>query len=180
MVEAEYEINNVVLTVSYEDLELDLEKIASNLDEARYDPEVFPGVAYRTSKPKASFLIFASGEANCVGAKTVEGAEKAIEDLTEELQDLGFDVGEPEIEVQNMVASVDFHRRFDLEEIARNYHYAEYNPEVFPGLVFRWEGTNVAILLFVEGEGVCVGAKKKEKIEEAINRIEETVEPINS
>ncbi|KXA89960.1 hypothetical protein AKJ62_01980 [candidate division MSBL1 archaeon SCGC-AAA259D14] len=180
MVEAEYEISNIVLTVSYRDVELDLEKIASNLEGARYDPEVFPGVAYRMSKPKASFLIFASGNANCVGARTVEGAERAIENLTDKLQNLGFDVGEPETEVQNMVASVDFHRRFDLEEIARNYHYVEYNPEVFPGLVFRWEDTNVAILLFVEGEGVCVGAKKKEEIEKAIEWIEETIESINS
>ncbi|KXA94627.1 hypothetical protein AKJ37_07445 [candidate division MSBL1 archaeon SCGC-AAA259I09] len=180
MTDAEYEVNNIVLTVSYEDVELDLEKISSNLEGARYDPEVFPGVAYRTSKPKASFLIFASGEANCVGAKTVEGAEKAIEKLTEQLQDLGFDVEEPEIEVQNMVVSVDFDRRFDLEEIARNYHYAEYNPEVFPALVFRWEDTNVVILLFVEGEGVCVGAKKKEEIEKAIEWISETIESINS
>ncbi|KXA92352.1 hypothetical protein AKJ64_03360, partial [candidate division MSBL1 archaeon SCGC-AAA259E17] len=79
-------------------------------------------------------------------------------------------------EVQNMVASVDFRRRFDLEEIARNFRHAEYEPEVFPGLVFRWEDTNIAVLLFAEGEGVCVGAKKKEEIEEAIDRIEETID----
>lgn len=76
-----------------------------------------------------------------MGGKTVEGAKKATEKLTGKLQNLGFDVEEPKIEVQNIVASVDFHRRFDLEEIARNFHYAEYNPEVFPALAFRWEDT---------------------------------------
>ncbi|KXB01395.1 hypothetical protein AKJ41_01660, partial [candidate division MSBL1 archaeon SCGC-AAA259O05] len=99
--DAEYEINNVVLTVSYKDAELDLEKIASALEGARYDPEVFAALIYKTSEPQASFLIFASGKANCVGARTVEGAEKAIENLTDKLQDLGCDVGEPETEVQN-------------------------------------------------------------------------------
>jgi len=180
MVDAEYEINNVVVSVSYEDVELDLERIASSFDRVSYDPEVYPGLAYRIPKPKATFLLFASGNVNCMGARTVEGAKEATEKLTGELQNLGFDVGEPEIEVQNIVASVDFHRRFDLEEIARNFRYVEYEPEVFPGLVFRWEGTNVAILLFMEGKGTCVGARSIKEIEKAIGRIEETVEPINS
>lgn len=180
MVDAEYEIVNVVLSVSYKDVEFDLEKIASNLEEARFDPEIYPGLTYRVSEPKATFLLFTTGNVNCMGAKTVEGAEKAVEKLTSKLQNLGFDVEEPEAVVRNMVASVDFHRGFDLEEIARNYHYAEYNPEVFPALVFRWEDTNVVILLFVEGEGVCVGAKKKEEIEKAIEWISETIESINS
>ncbi len=96
MSDAEYEVNNVVLTVSYRDVELDLERISSNLEGARYDPEVFPGVVYRASESGPSFLIFASGNMNCVGAKTVEGAERAIENLTEKLQAQGYDVDDPE------------------------------------------------------------------------------------
>lgn len=175
MSDATYDVNNIVLTVSYEDVDLDLEKISSSLEGARYDPEVFPGVAYRATEPKASFLIFASGNANCVGARTIDDAENAIKKLTSELKGLGYDVSEPEVEVQNMVASVDFKRSFDLEEIALNFRHAEYNPEVFPGLVFRIEGTSVSVLLFVQGEGVCVGAKCEEEIEEAIETISETV-----
>ncbi|KXA97864.1 hypothetical protein AKJ37_02230 [candidate division MSBL1 archaeon SCGC-AAA259I09] len=176
MADAEYKVNNIVLTVSYKDVELDLEKIASNLEGARYDPEVFPGVAYRTPESGPSFLIFASGNMNCVGAKTVEGAERAIEKLTERLRDMGYDVGGAETEVQNMVATVEFHRNFDLERIARKSRNMEYEPEVFPGLVFRTEGTSVAFLLFVQGTGVCVGAKSEEEIQEGINRIAETIE----
>lgn len=175
MADATYDVNNIVLTVSYEDVDLNLEEISSSLEGARYDPEVFPGVAYRATEPKASFLIFASGNANCVGASTIEDANGAIEKLTEELQGLGYDVDEPEVEVQNMVASIDFQRNFDLEEIAVNFRHAEYNPEVFPGLVFRIEGTSVSVLLFVQGEGVCVGAKCEDEIEEAIDKVLEAV-----
>ncbi|KXA96736.1 hypothetical protein AKJ39_04215 [candidate division MSBL1 archaeon SCGC-AAA259J03] len=176
MVDAEYKVNNVVLTVSYKDVELDLEKISSNLEGARYDFERFPGVIYKTNKLKACFLIFSSGKVNCVGARSVEGAKKAIEELTGKLQKSGCDVGEPKIEVQNMVASVNFQRRFELEEIARNFPNVEYEPEVFPGLVFRMEGTSVAFLLFVQGTGVCVGAKSEEEIEEGIDKIREALE----
>ncbi|KXA89486.1 hypothetical protein AKJ40_04875 [candidate division MSBL1 archaeon SCGC-AAA259M10] len=176
MSDAEYKVNNVVLTVSYRDTELDLEKVASNLEGARYAPEVFAGVIYRMPEPKASFLIFASGKANCVGARSIESAEAAIGNLTEQLREQSFDVGEPEIEIQNMVASVEFHRRFDLEQIARNIPNVEYNPEVFPGLVFRMEGSSVAVLLFVQGKGVAVGAKSEEEIRKALDRIAETIE----
>ncbi|KXA93189.1 hypothetical protein AKJ66_02565 [candidate division MSBL1 archaeon SCGC-AAA259E22] len=176
MVDVEYKVNNIVLTVSYKDSKFNLEKIASNLEGARYDPEVFPGVVYRKTEPKASFLIFESGEVNCLGTKSIEVAEKAIEGLTERLKGLGFDVREPEVEVQNMVASADFHRRFDLERIARNFRNAEYEPEVFPGLIFRMEETSVAFLLFVEGNSICVGAKSEEEIQEGVNRIAEVIE----
>lgn len=176
MPDADYKINNIVLTVSYDDVHLDLEKIASNLEGARYDPGVFAGVIYRSFEPKATFLIFTSGEVNCVGAKTVVEAKQATEELTDKLQNLGYDVGGPELEVQNMVASVDFHRRFDLEKIARNFRNIQYEPEVFPGLVFRMEGTDTTVLLFVQGKGALVGAKDEENIEETIDRIEETIE----
>ncbi|KXA94190.1 hypothetical protein AKJ37_07855 [candidate division MSBL1 archaeon SCGC-AAA259I09] len=176
MVDVEYKVNNIVLTVSYKDSKFNLEKIASSLEGARHDPEVFPGVVYRKTEPKASFLIFESGEVNCLGTKSIEVAEKAIEGLTERLKRLGFEVEKPEVKVQNMVASMDFHRRFDLERIARNFRNVECEPEVFPGLVFRIKRKNVAILLFVEGEGTCVGARSEEEIEEAIDRVVEVIE----
>lgn len=177
MPDAKYGVNNVVLTVSYEDTSFDLNELASNLEGARYEPEMFPGVIYKIIEPKAAFLIFSSGKANCVGANSVKGGKKAIEKLTDKLQELGGDVGEPEVKVQNMVASVDFQRKFDLEEIARNFPYAEYNPETFPGLAFRlWKDKSLTFLLFTQGEGVCVGAKSEKEIKDGINRIEETIE----
>ncbi len=177
MADTKYKVNNVVMTVSYENTRFNLEELTSNLEGARYEPESFPGVIYKTIEPKAAFLIFSSGKANCVGANSVEGGKKAIEKLTDKLQDLGFGVGEPVIEVRNMVAKVDFQRSFDLEEIARNFPHAEYNPETFPGLAFRLEGyKSMIFLLFTQGTGVCVGAKSEEEIEEGIRRIEEAIE----
>lgn len=177
MADAKYKVNNVVLTVFYEDTRFDLNELASSLEGARYEPESFPGVIYKTIEPKAAFLIFSSGKANCVGANSVKGGKKAIEKLTDKLQDLGFDLGEPGIKVRNMVASVDFQRKFDLEEIARNFPHAEYNPETFPGLAFKlWKDKSLTFLLFTQGEGVCVGAKNEEEIEEGIRRIEEAIE----
>lgn len=177
MVDVKYEIQNIVLSVTYEGVEFDLEELAGALENARYDPEVFPGIAYKSVDPSASFLIFASGKMNCVGAKSMSDAEEAIEKLTEDLRASKIEVDkEPEVKVQNMVASFDFEREFDLEKIARHFRNTEYEPEVFPGLVFRLEDPKVVILLFVSGKGVCAGAKSEEDIREAGTRITEVIE----
>ncbi len=165
-------IQNIVVSVTYEGTEFNLEKLARTLDGADYDPEVFPGIAYRSEVPRASFLIFSSGKMNCVGAKSMKDAKLAIKNLTKKLRRSGVKIeSEPKIKVQNIVASIDFGRGFDLEKIARNFETTEYEPEVFPGLVFRLDDPKVVVLLFVSGKGVCAGAKSKKDVERAAERI---------
>ncbi len=172
MPRAKIRINNVVVSVTYDGTKFDLEKLARTVDGVVHDPRVFPGAVYKAEEPRASFLIFSSGKMNCVGAKSIKDAELAIKRLTRKLRRAGFEIkSEPKIKVQNIVASIDFGRRFDLEEIARNFENAEYEPEVFPGLVFRLDDPKVAVLLFTIGKGVCVGARNKNDIEKAAEEI---------
>ena len=166
------QVQNIVLSVTYENVEFDLEGMARFLDGARYDPEVFPGIAYKSEEPPASFLIFASGKMNCVGAKSMNDAKLAIKKLTRKLRKAGVNIkSEPKIKIQNIVTSFDFRREFDLEWIARSFENTEYEPEVFPGLVFRLDEPQVVVLLFVSGKGVCAGAKSMTDIKKAAQRI---------
>ena len=166
------QVQNIVLSVTYDDVKFDLEKLARFLDGARYDPEVFPGISYKSEDPPASFLIFASGKMNCVGAKSMNDAKLAIRKLTIKLRKAGIKVkSEPKAKVQNIVASFDFAREFDLERIARSFENTEYEPEVFPGLVFRLDEPKVVVLLFVSGKGVCAGAKNMGDIKKAAVKI---------
>jgi transcription initiation factor TFIID TATA-box-binding protein len=172
MAKVKTQIQNIVLSVTYKDVEFDLEKLAKILKGARYDPEVFPGIAYKSEKPPASFLIFASGKMNCVGAKSMVDAKEAIKKLTRKLKRSGLKIkSEPKVKVQNMVASFDFGMEFDLEKIARTYDNTEYEPEVFPGLVFRLDDPEVVVLLFVSGKGVCAGAKSMNDVRRAGRKI---------
>jgi len=166
------QVQNIVLSVTYEGVEFNLEKLAKSLEGARYDPEVFPGIAYKSEDPPASFLIFASGKMNCVGARSMADAKLAIKKLTKKLKKARIKIkSEPKVQVQNIVASFDFGREFDLERIARTYENTEYEPEVFPGLVFRLDDPKVVVLLFVSGKGVCAGAKGMKDIERAAQKI---------
>ncbi len=167
-------IQNIVLSVTYEDTKFNLEKLTRSLDGTVYDPEIFPGVVYKSKHPRASFLIFASGKMNCVGARSMNDAKMAIKQLTRKLREAHIKVKtEPKVKVQNIVASVNFGRKFDLERIARRFENAEYEPEVFPGLVFRLDDPKVVLLLFVSGKGVCAGAKSIKDVKRAAQKTSE-------
>jgi len=165
-------IQNIVLSVTYEGTEFNLEKLDRSLDGARYDPESFPGVVYKSEDPRASFLIFSSGKMNCVGARSMADAKLAIKKLTEKLKKARIKIkSELKVKIQNIVASVNFGREFDIERIARRFENTEYEPEVFPGLVFRLDDPKVVILLFVSGKGVCAGAKSVRDVNRAAQNI---------
>lgn len=169
-------IQNIVLSVTYKDTEFNLERLVKSLDGARYDPESFPGVIYRSENPPASFLIFVSGKMNCVGAKSMNDAKLAIKKLTRKLKRARIKVkSAPKLEVHNIVASVDFGRKFDIEHIARRFENTEYEPEVFPGLVFRLDDPKAVLLLFVSGKGVCAGAKSIRDVKRAVQKINKII-----
>jgi len=164
-------IQNIVLTATYKNTEFNLKKLARSLDGAVYNPEAFPGVIYKSVHPSASFLIFASGKMNCVGARSISDAKQAIGKLTRKLREAHIKVKtEPKVKVQNIVASVNFGRKFDLERIARKFENTEYEPEVFPGLVFRLDDPKTVLLLFVSGKGVCAGAKSIKDVKRAAQK----------
>ena len=164
-------IQNIVLSVTYEDTEFNLVKLAKSLEGTVYNPKRFPGVVYKSEHPRASFLIFSSGKMNCVGARSMKDANQAIRKLTRKLIEAHMKVkSEPKVKVQNIVASVNFGRKFDLEQIASSFENTEYEPEVFPGLVFRLEDPKAVLLLFVSGKGVCVGAKSMKDVKRAAQK----------
>jgi len=172
MTEVKTKIQNIVLSVTYEGTEFNLERLAKSIDSTVYDPESFPGVIYKSEDPRASFLIFSSGKMNCVGATSINNAKLAIKKLTEKLRKARIKVKtQPKIKLQNIVASIDFGRKFDLEHIASRFENTEYEPETFPGLVFRLDDPKVVILLFVSGKGVCAGAKSIRDVNRAAQNI---------
>ena len=171
-------IQNIVLSVTYEDTEFNLEKLAKSLEGTVYNPKRFPGVVYKSVHPSASFLIFSSGKMNCVGARSMNDANQAIRKLTRKLREAHIKVKtDPKVKVQNIVASVNFGRKFDLEHIARSFENTEYEPEVFPGLVFRLEDPKAVLLLFVSGKGVCAGVKSLIDVKRAAQKINKILPP---
>lgn len=166
-------VENVVATTSV-GTELDLKSVALALDGAEYEPEQFPGIVYRIKEPKTATLLFRSGKLVCTGAKSIKDVEKAIGIVVSKIKEAGFDVNlKPRIDVQNIVASSDLETDLNLNAIAISLGLdkVEYEPEQFPGLVYRIDEPKVVALLFGSGKVVCTGAKRTEDIEIAVKKI---------
>ncbi|MCG7840441.1 MAG: TATA-box-binding protein [Methanomassiliicoccales archaeon] len=172
---AKIKIENVVASTTLGE-ELDLQTIALALDGAEYEPEQFPGLIYRLKDPKTATLLFRSGKVVCTGAKSLEHVEVAIKKVAKQIEMAGIKIKmQPKPDVQNIVASSDLGQEINLNAIAISLglERVEYEPEQFPGLVYRIDVPKVVVLLFGSGKLVCTGAKKEEDVEAAVNKITE-------
>ena len=169
------QIENVVASTDIGQ-ELDLETLANDLVASDYNPDNFPGLVYRLQEPKAAALIFRSGKIVCTGANSVENVQTALQQVFDKLRELGIQVADdPEIVVQNIVSSADLGRTLNLNAIAigLGLENIEYEPEQFPGLVYRLDEPSVVALLFGSGKLVITGGKQLEDAEQALSVIED-------
>ena len=169
-------IENVVATGTVHQ-NIDLNSIVRVFPGVEYRPEQFPGLVYRMRKPKATTLIFTSGKMVCTGAKSERQAHKAVTKVVDELNSNGIVIlNKPEIHVQNIVASAGLGGHIDLEKATYSLKRTMYEPEQFPGLIYRMEDPKVVILIFGSGKLVCTGAKKETEVHRAIAKLQETLE----
>jgi transcription initiation factor TFIID TATA-box-binding protein len=169
----EINVQNIVASTSFAD-KLDLDVISQSFEDAEYEPEQFPGLVYRLKNPKTATLLFKSGKANCTGAKTIEDVRTTIKIIGEKLEKIGVKIHKnPEVVVQNIVATADLNGELNLSEVAISLGLTnvEYEPEQFPGLVYRIREPKVAMLLFGSGKIVCAGARKIEDVSLAVEKL---------
>ena len=164
-------IVNVVATTSL-DQKIDLLAIHKVFRNIEYRPKRFPGLVFRLKRPKTATLIFSTGKMVCTGAKSEKLARSAVRKVVRELkkQDVII-LKNPEIVVQNIVASANLHGKIDLETAADVLDNVMYEPEQFPGLIYRMSDPKTVILLFSSGKLVCTGAKSEDMVYEAVGKV---------
>ncbi|MFB6490992.1 MAG: TATA-box-binding protein [Thermoproteus sp. AZ2] len=166
-----HKIENIVATVNL-GVELSLEELAEKLPVAEYNPDQFPGLILRLTKPRISALIFRTGKMVCTGAKNEADLKNAVHALVRLLNDHGANVPlNPEVQVQNIVASGSLNAEVDLEQAALLLENAMYEPEQFPGLIYRMTDPRVVMLIFGSGKIVCTGAKSENDVAVAVRRL---------
>ena len=173
-------VENVVASTSI-DQELNLERLAADLDGIQYDPAHFPGLIYRLRDPKATSLLFRTGKIVCTGAESEPSVKTAIEYTIDELRALEIAVpDDPTIIVQNIVSTGDLGERLNLNALAVGFGFeqVEYEPEQFLGLVYRLDDPEVVVLLFGSGKLVITGGTQPEDAERAITAIHAEIEEL--
>ncbi len=163
--EIDYKIENVVATVVVEiEKKIDLTIIARKHVDVEYNPERFPGLVMRIEEPRATILIFSTGKMVVTGMRRASEAEAVVDKAIKNIKKAGVNVGDPEITIQNIVASGDLHTHVDLNMGAIVMESAMYEPEVFPGLIYRMKVPKTVFLIFSTGKIVCTGTKSSKPV----------------
>jgi transcription initiation factor TFIID TATA-box-binding protein len=164
-------IENVVATATLGQ-KLDLMAIMKVFQNVEYRPKKFPGLVFRLKRPKTATLIFSTGKMVCTGAKSEKLARSAIRKVVKELKNNGIIIlGKPVIMIQNIVASANLQGKIDLEMAADIMDNVMYEPEQFPGLIYRMGEPKVVILIFASGKLVCTGGKSAEMVDVAVAKL---------
>mmetsp|Transcript_12919 Transcript_12919/g.35821 ORF Transcript_12919/g.35821 Transcript_12919/m.35821 type:complete len:132 (+) Transcript_12919:202-597(+) len=112
----------------------------------------------------------------CTGAKSEELARLAARKYARIIQKIGFSAKFTEFKIQNIVGSCDVKFPIRLEKLAFAHgQYCSYEPELFPGLIYRMLNPKIVLLIFVSGKIVLTGAKDKQDIYLAFNQIYHTL-----
>ncbi len=160
-----YKIQNVVATVNTDiEKKIDLTIIASAYPDVEYNPDRFPGLVMRVLKPKATSLIFSTGKMVITGMKSPTEAPSVVSQLLARVKKCKIIMKNPVITIQNFVVSGDIKCGIDLNKATIVMDNVMYEPEVFPGLIFRMKEPKSVLLLFSTGKIVCTGVKDEETV----------------
>ncbi|KAK2508863.1 hypothetical protein MC885_013294 [Smutsia gigantea] len=182
------QLQNIVSTVNLA-CKLDLKKIALHAKNAEYNPKTvfkcssaiqleecsvlaepncpsgfrvqrFAAVIMRIREPRTTALIFSSGKMVCTGAKSEEQSRLAARKYARVVQKLGFPARFLDFKIQNMVGSCDVRFPIRLEGLVLTHQqFSSYEPELFPGLIYRMVKPRIVLLIFVSGKVVLTGLR---------------------
>ena len=178
MTKRNIKVVNIVVSTSLGH-DIPLEKMAATLSNTEYNPEQFPGLVIRIKEPKTSALIFSSGKVVCTGARTLENVRKSINQIIKSLEKINIKITiKPEIKIQNIVASGSVGIDLNLNVLAMKLDNTEYEPEQFPGLVYKLAEAKATFLLFSNGKIVCTGTKSEEDANKALDKLIENLKKV--
>jgi len=132
----------------------------------------FPGLVVKLRSPKATILIFGSGKMVITGIRLVKHIPIVVEKILNKLEcaDIKIET-EPEIKVENIVVRGDFHFTLNLDMTSLALNRTIYEPEVFPGLIYKVVNPKVCFLLFSSGRIICTGANNEDAIKKAVKEL---------
>lgn len=174
----EYKVVNIVATATLDMPEerIDLNKIARKYVDAEYNPERFPGLILRFKKPKATVLIFSTGKLVITGLKVETDAKTIVKRVMNHVKKSNFAVKceDENIVIQNFVVSSDLKKHVDLNMAAIVLENVMYEPEVFPGLIYRVKDQTPeksVFLVFSTGKIICSGSRSREIIDNNMKQV---------
>jgi transcription initiation factor TFIID TATA-box-binding protein len=169
----DYKIENVVAKADTR-TKINLRELAGQFDNIEYEPARFPGLIMHLNDLSGALIFFQNGKIILTGMQDVEVVSRILKSVIQKLKDRGFEfLQQPEVDIQNIVASSELHKILNLNAIAitLGQENVEYNPEKFEGLLYRVGNTSIETVVFKSGKIICTGAKSLDEVEVALNHL---------
>ncbi|MFA4823913.1 MAG: TATA-box-binding protein [Methanoregula sp.] len=183
MADKKYEslkIENIVASGVIAD-SIDLIEVSKKVRNCELNTKRFPGAVYRLENPKIASLIFSSGKVVLTGIRDKKALTQGLSLIIKSLKEAGVDTHEkPSVAITNIVCSYDIGKYINLNKvvITLNLENIEYEPEQFPGLVYRIKDPKIVALLFSSGKIILTGGKNLEDIKKGLDFLEQKLESI--
>jgi len=162
---------------------IDVKQLSEKILDFKFTPDEFEGVTMKLDSPKTAILLFPDGKLVCTGAKSNQELEDSIKKIVKKIKDAGFALMKNhEITIENVIASTDLKKEMHLSSINKGLllQNVEYQPEKFPGLIYKIKETCATLLLFSSGKLVCSGTKSLEDANSAIDLMKEKLSSIGA
>jgi transcription initiation factor TFIID TATA-box-binding protein len=173
-------IENIVASGIVAD-SIDLVEVSRKIPNCELNSKRFPGAVFRLENPRIASLIFSSGKVVLTGIRDNQALKEGVKILVGSLQKAGVATfPEPRVTVTNIVCSYDIGKPINLNRvvITLNLENIEYEPEQFPGLVYRITDPKIVALLFSSGKIILTGGKTLEDIHRGLDVLEQRLSHI--
>jgi len=129
----------------------------------------------KDNKMVGRVTVFGSGKLISVGTKSPDNAILELKNASHILQNYQL-IKKCKIfpKIRNIVASGKVNKKIDLHNLARILPRSMYEPEQFPGLIFRIKDSVVA-LIFASGKTVIVGSKTINELNNAFFELQQNL-----
>merc|ERR1712034_50288 len=156
---------------------INLRKLATKCRNCEYNPQVACAVIMKIRNPKATATIFQSGKVVVAGAKSFKAVKLASRKFARIIQKAGFKAKFQNFTVKNFIGCTEVGYQVRLEGIAKSFQKEiSYEPELFPGLIYRFQEPKLSVVIFMSGKINFVNANSLQQMKNAFQILQPIIE----
>jgi len=174
--DAPIEISNISASFRLQG-EFDIDRLSRDLENSEYDPDNHRSLIYRSPNVgNFTILLPRKGRVSIAGATGEDDILNGIAEFVSELRALGIASEFGDIRVENIVATGDLGKSINLNAVVIHLglECTEYEPEQFPGAVYRT--SHGVILVFSSGKVVITAVKSLDQLLQEYQNIRSELE----